>query len=179
MQDLRQQLRQILGPPGRVALVGMGNPERSDDGAGVRLVWGVASQLGRERPLLEAADRTKPDVLDCIDAGRQPERFSAQLVASGYARVVFADAVVCGAPPGTVVLIDSKEIGSRYVQFSTHRLSLGLLVKYIEQVGKARVWLLGVESESVRPGTGLSTAVEESIGLLERLITESWEVAKC
>ena len=93
--------------------------------------------------------------------------------------MLFVDAVASGGPPGAVVLADSNQMATDYLQVSTHRLGLGLLAKYLEQVAKARVWLLGVQPDCLRPGTALSPAVAESLGVLEQLVMEAGEVSAC
>jgi hydrogenase maturation protease len=89
------------------------------------------------------------------------------------------DAVACEGDPGTVVLMDCNELGELRLGVSTHRIGLGLLAKYIENVGGARVWLLGVKPESVKRGPGLSAPVKESLNFLATVMGEMLEVARC
>lgn len=182
MNDIRQHLHSILGAPGRVAVVGIGNTESGDDGFGVCLVNGLMNRLGvlgddgEDARFGGFGGRAN---CEFIVAGVEPERHSRRLVEGGFDRVLFVDAVACEGDPGTIVLMDCNELEELRLEVSTHRIGLGLLGKYIEEVGGARVWLLGVKPESVKRGTGLSAAVKESLNVLESLIGEMLEVARC
>ena len=60
----------------------------------------------------------------------------------------------------------AEGIIARYPQFSTHKISLGLLARYIADRLRCRVWLLGVEPRDTGFGRTLSPAVEETMSLL-------------
>jgi hydrogenase maturation protease len=148
MTDLRQQIESC--GHGRVCLLGLGNAASGDDGFGVRLAQ-------------ELADAGVPDV---IVAGTAPERMVGRAAEGGFDHLVFLDAVDFGAPPGSAVWLDAQAMGVRFPQVSTHRLSLGLLARWAESSGKTRVWLLGVQPQSLRPAQRLSPAVEATLGIL-------------
>lgn len=192
MADLRQQLRSLL--QGRVCLVGVGNMERGDDAFGVLLARRLkyarapraafgdspnvpAKTLGWAEPAGALADPgcrdgTAPQI---IVAGTVPERYLERLVSGGFDTVLFLDAVECGTAPGSVVLLSAAEMTTRFPQVSTHKLSLGLLAQLIETNGRTRVWLLGVQPASVRPGAGLSPAVGTVLECLVSLLARRAE----
>ena len=105
-------------------------------------------------------------------AGIAPERHVTPLRDAGFDHVLFLDAVEFGGVPGSVVFLNTDEMGTRFPQVSTHKLSLGLLGRWIESNGVTRVWLLGVQPASCRAGTGLSSPVRRTIGLLAELLAE-------
>ena len=154
MPDLRDDLRRRL--TARVCLVGIGNPDRGDDGFGARLAEAVRT-LGY------------PDV---IVAERTPERYMTQLSRGDFQTVLFLDAVEMGAAPGGVVLLEGREIVARYPQVSTHKLSLGALARLIETEGSTRVFLLGVQPQSVDNTSGLSEPVQTTLEVLRDLLAE-------
>jgi hydrogenase maturation protease len=154
MPDLRDDLRRRL--TARVCLVGIGNPDRGDDGFGARLAEAVRT-LGY------------PDV---IVAERTPERYMTQLSRGDFQTVLFLDAVEMGAAPGGVVLLEGREIGARYPQVSTHKLSLGALARLIETESSTRVFLLGVQPQSVDDASGLSEPVRTTLEVLRDLLAE-------
>jgi hydrogenase 3 maturation protease len=143
--ELREQLRCCLR--GRVCFVGVGNVERGDDGFGVRLA--------------EELDRA--GVRDVVFAGTTPEHRIGRYAERGFDHLIFLDAVECGAAPGSVVLLDAREIACRFPQISTHNISLGVLAKYIESSGTTRAWLLGAQPESVKPCAGLSPVMRKTL----------------
>lgn len=151
---LRQRLQACL--TARVCLVGIGNPDRGDDGFGARLAEAVRT-LGY------------PDV---IVAERTPERYMTQLSRGDFQTVLFLDAVEMGAAPGGVVLLEGREIVARYPQVSTHKLSLGALARLIETEGSTRVFLLGVQPQSLGNASGLSEPVRTTLEILRDLLAE-------
>jgi hydrogenase maturation protease len=151
---LREDLRAAL--PGRVATVGVGNPDLGDDGAGVRLAEALAA-------------RGVPDVLA---AERTPERWLGRLAGERFEAILFLDAVDAGLPAGDVLLMDAATIQARFPQVSTHRLSLGVLARLLETEGGTRVVLLGIQPASLALGAGLSTAVGRTLQSLADLLTD-------
>lgn len=155
MPTLRDELQQRL--KGRVCLVGVGNPERGDDGFGVRLAEAMRD-LGHR---------------DVIVAAREPERWTGHLVRGGFQTVLFLDAVQINAAPGAAVFLESAQIAARYPQVSTHRLSLGMLARLIESESPARVCLLGVQPGSLDGSGDLSAPVRTTLEILRDVLTES------
>ena len=154
MTGLRDELDSRLR--GRVCLVGVGNPDRGDDGFGVRLAEAMRAM----------------GYLDVILAERTPERWVRTLAGGGFQAVVFLDAVRMGAAPGDAVFLTSAQIASRYPQLSTHALSLGTLARLIEAEGPTRVFLLGVQPQAVDHGTALSGPVRTTLEILRELLIE-------
>lgn len=154
MKDLRQQLKELL--QGRVCLMGLGNVDCGDDGFGVRLA---------ER-LLEGG---APDV---VVAGTTPEDYIGRIADRGFDRLVFLDAVEFGASPGSVALLSAREICARYPQISTHKISLSVLAKSVRARGRMKVWLLGVQPQSVQPGEALTATVSATSDLVRTLLLE-------
>jgi hydrogenase maturation protease len=154
MPDFRDDLRRSL--TGRVCLMGIGNPDRGDDGLGVRLAEAVRAA-------------GYPGV---IVAERTPEQWIAETVRGGWQTVVLLDAVEMGSPAGTVVLLDAREIAARFPQVSTHKLSLGTIARLIEAEGAMRVCLLGVQPACLGHAAGLSDPVRTTLEILRTLLVE-------
>ena len=166
MGSLGQQLRRCL--EGRVCFIAVGNPELGDDAFGTRL----AEKLAASAPSAFA-----PAI---IFAGTRPEDHIVQVIQRAFDHVIFLDAVDFGATPGSAVLLDSAQIVSRFPQISTHRMSLGLLSKWLEAKGTTQAWLLGVQPQSLKPGSSLSPAVTCTLETLTRLMGEiSSEAVPC
>ena len=154
MADLRQQLEECF--KGRVCLMGLGNTDYGDDGLGV---WMAKN--------LEVAG-----VPNVIVAGVMPERFIDTAIADGFDHLIFLDAVEFGAAPGSVVFLDSDDMAARFPQISTHKISLGLLAKLVEDKGRTKARLLGVQPESLKSRSELSPVARETVDLLCDLITD-------
>jgi hydrogenase maturation protease len=154
MSGFRRSLEASL--VGRVCVVGVGNVDRADDGAGV-FVAETLQAAGLE---------------DVIVAGTTPERWMTALSAAAYDTVLFVDAVSVPAEPGAAVLMEAAEIQSQFPQVSTHRISLGTLATLIAGESGARVLLLGVRPASLAEGPGLSAAVEGTARVLAGILAE-------
>lgn len=160
MSDLREQLDQCLG--GKVCLVGLGNPDYGDDGLGLRLAESVAQTLCHAGGF--------PGAPNVIIAGTTPEAFLGCLGEGRVDQLVFLDAVEFGAAPGSVVLLNAEQMAARFPQVSTHKISLGLLARFIEMSGTTKAWLLGIQPESLKSAKGLSPLVQETIEVLKDLL---------
>ncbi len=159
MGDLRAALQRQLC--GRTCLMGLGNPERGDDGVGVRL----------------GAALSRAGCPDVILAGTAPERWIATVCTQRFGAVLLLDAVRMGEPPGTAVLLDAAQLKDRYPQVSTHTLSLGTLARLIE-AGGPRVLLLGIEAETLA-GATLSPAVEGTLQVIRDVLVEVLTLEPC
>jgi len=156
---LESQLREFFGEgERRVAIVGVGETLRGDDGVGQKI--------------MEIMSESAPRGVLLIDAGAVPEAYMGKLVEHGCTHVLLIDAANFRGEPGEVRLIDSSRIGGQAV--STHSLPLTLFITYIEKVLGAKVLLLGVQPKSVKFNTGLSpevtTAAHKVAALLMRLL---------
>jgi hydrogenase maturation protease len=152
-------LRDMLAPLccGSTAFLGIGNTDRSDDGAGVLLAQ-VLMELG----------------VDNVFIGRaQPEKSVPELRDGDFDTVVFLDAVDFQAEPGAVALLDANQIAGRYPQVSTHKLSMGTLAQLVANNTTRAVWLLGIQPVSIALGAGgLSGPVEKTLHMLAHTIAD-------
>lgn len=151
--DLREELRRALA--GHVAVVGVGNPDLGDDGAGVCVAEALAEQ-------------GMPDV---YIGERSPERWLGRLAGGAYHSVLFVDVVEAGRPAGDVVLLDAAQVRARFPQVSTHRLTIGTLARLLETAG-VRILLLGIQPGSLALGAGLSAPVQTTVAALVDLFTD-------
>jgi hydrogenase maturation protease len=182
MADLREQLEQIF--QGRVCLLGVGNVDFGDDGFGVRLAeeLGDSEAASPQKPAHGSSVRSGMSIarlrLKVINAGTTPERFIGRLAAEGFEHVIFLDAVELGGAAGSVVFLNSDEMAGRFPQISTHKISLGLLARQVEANGQTKVWLLGVQPESLRAGQELTPRVRAALELLRELLRDVAQVGR-
>jgi hydrogenase 3 maturation protease len=124
----------------RVAVVGVGQRLRGDDGVGPE----VARAL-RER----GAARV-------FDVGCVPENHLGTLLEARVDRVLFVDAADWGAAPGAACVARAEELADRCA--STHAMSLTLLARLLAVHG-IECWLVGVQPADLRLGAALSPPV--------------------
>ena len=133
-------------------IIGIGNPDRGDDGAGPRICL-----------LLKEAATVPPSsdvITDSGDPARLFERFA------GRELVVLCDAVVSGALPGVVheFAAHAVEIPAQMRSVSTHGFHPGQLVELARALGvlPPKVFVFGIEAGDFSPGSPLTAPVERA-----------------
>ncbi len=150
--DLQTQLAKLLR--GRVCFMGLGNLDYGDDGAGVR----VAEEL------------VYAGIPGVVVAETAPER-SLAFINGSFDHLVFIDSVEFGGEPGSVVLLNAKQMDARFPQVSTHKIALGTLAKLVESGGRrTKAWLLGVQPASLQVGRQLTPVVQTTVEALADLL---------
>lgn len=166
-----RELSRLLNPPDgsshHVAVVGVGQVLRGDDGAGP-----VAAGRLRERIALD-------DDLIIINAGHAPENCLGDIIRFKPDTVLFIDTVNAAKSPGTLVLFPAEEGES--TGGSTHTLSIGLLAEYLTAATGAAVYVLGIQPANITFSEGLSTPVETAVCQAVEAIIFYWRkaVAAC
>jgi hydrogenase 3 maturation protease len=145
-------LRDLLR--GRVCIVGVGNRQRGDDGAGPRVI--------------DARSPTARGVW--LDVGVVPENFLEQIAQQYPDTVLIVDAVAFGGLPGECRLMDATAMDTAVV-LSTHAASLGMLSDYLSARTRARVQVIGIQPERIDAREGLSQPVEKSVRELTEVLS--------
>lgn len=139
-------------------VIGIGNPYRQDDGAGVAVVRRVRKRLPLGAQGVECPD----DLTRLIHLWE------------GFERVILVDAMSSGQEAGTVNRFDLSEhplpAGVRFS--STHVLSLGEVIALARTLNllPPRLALYGIEGERFGEGEGLSPEVEKAVEDVVRYI---------
>jgi hydrogenase maturation protease len=138
-----------------VLVIGVGNPDRSDDGAGPR----VAALLRAQG--MHAIDHAG-DGLALIDLWED------------RSRVMIVDAMVTGGEPGSIHRFDAARapLPRQAFRISSHAFGLAEGLEMARTLGRlpAALVVYGIEGESFCLGTGLSGPVEEACRRVEREI---------
>lgn len=135
-------------------IIGYGNLDRGDDGAGI-----IAAE--RLRDLGFDSVTCTGDGLDLLEAWR------------GHDHVIIIDAVVTGAPPGTLHRWhDCQSLPGSASPASTHGLGLAQAIDLAGTLDllPARVSLWGIEGQNFAAGTEMSPEVESAIGEVVELV---------
>lgn len=151
------------GFPAKVAVVGMGNRLRGDDGAGPELVLRLKEQWEQS-----AFCRQFPYERLFIDAGETPEDWLVRIVDLKPAVVIVADAVELGAAAGAVAVLPPGDLPENFC-LSTHRMPLRSLLKLWEDNG-IKALVLAIQPGSLEHGRGISAPVRETIGHLTAIL---------
>ena len=126
-------------------VVGVGNPLRGDDVAGLVLGRAVAARTGN--PYLECED--------------VPENYLAEMRTSEASTIMLVDAADMDAAAGAIRLLDRRELSGWNI--STHNCSLSLLADLLAEQCDKRVLLLAIQPASLAWGRRLSPQVADAI----------------
>lgn len=158
----RQSKRE--GPP-RLAVVGVGNPLRADDGAGMLVA----------RALKHRSTGSEADRILILEGGQAPENQTGALRSFAPDLVVIIDAAEMGENPGTIRWIPEETIDG--MSTSTHSLPLSMLAHYLRQDLGCRIVFLGIQPGCTeidgRVSEPVARAIQELIHVLETQISES------
>jgi len=136
----------------RRLLIGVGNPTRGDDAAGLEVARRVAS----------------------IET-HQAVNGSYELIEvwEGVEDVIVVDAARSGAPPGTVHRFEaaSESLPNGVLKTSTHSVGVIETIEMARSLGRLpeRLVVYGIEVSNLTPGAGLSDEVEDAVS---QLVTE-------
>jgi hydrogenase 3 maturation protease len=160
LQLLLKQLTSNRTKPARIAILGVGNQFRSDDGAGVLIA----------RAFLEHQRTLDTDHLLVIEAGHAPENTTGELRKFVPDLVLIIDAADMGKTPGAIQWIPAEDIDG--MSASTHSLPLSMLARYLTLELNCTVTLLGIQpgtndvGEQVSPE--ISGAIQEIVDELDK-----------
>lgn len=148
----RQQPSESANPPcPKVAVIGVGNPLRSDDAAGILVA----------RELLQRECATDVDHILILEGGPAPENLSGQLCKFAPDLILFIDAANLGEKPGTVQWISEECIDG--LSASTHSLPLSMLARYLTLELNCHVIFLGIQPGSNEVGETVSAEVRQAV----------------
>jgi hydrogenase maturation protease len=134
-----------------VVVIGFGTPERGDDAAGLEVVRRLRRRIPANVDLREeTGDPVR--LMDCWE---------------GFDRVILVDAVVSGAPPGTLHRLDGRRLpapgGPRLS--SSHALGVETVLSVAGYLGRlpSSVVVIGIEGAEFHAGGGISREVQSAI----------------
>jgi hydrogenase maturation protease len=137
--------------PSRQIVIGIGNPDRGDDGAGRAVVQRLAGVLP---PEIELAEETG-------EATAVMARFE------GVDEAFLVDACLTGAPAGTISRFDVAEtpLPEGLSGFSTHGFGLGEAIELARVLQRLprRCIVYAIEGAGFETGAGLSAAVDAAV----------------
>jgi hydrogenase 3 maturation protease len=135
-------------PASRLVFMGIGNPIRGDDGAGLLFL----------DKLIESGWYSTSHF---ISAGVNPENYLQKILEIKPRAVVFIDAAHFHAVPGTIAWLDQTQLDQ--IRIITHAFSMVLVEAYLQSHQWMDFHYLAVEPESTELGEGLTRTVRESI----------------
>jgi hydrogenase 3 maturation protease len=152
VQDLKETLRSKISASKKTAVLGIGSTFRGDDAAGVI----AARQIERVLSGPIGAKR-----LAVFIGGTAPENTSSQIKRFRPDVIIMIDSCQMSAPAGEVRILDPQDI--RGVSFSTHKMPLAVLAKYLESSLGCETVLIGIQPSSIAFASPVCAQVQRSI----------------
>ena len=161
-QSFENELKEFIVDTEKIAILGIGNDLRTDDGLGPYIVTSIKFD--------------HPDVM-IENVGSVPEGFARPLAEFGAKRIIMIDAADMQKAPGHIELVTKDRIGG--INISTHSMPLSFLMMYLEQETGGESILLGVQPKNLQFGEGLTEEIQEVsdniISSIERLLKEHYK----
>jgi hydrogenase maturation protease len=156
----RTERRRAAASPGRVLVVGIGNPDRGDDGIGLLVVRQLAGQVSRDVAIVERTG----DALALIDDW------------AGHDTVILVDAAAPGQAPGSISRVDlvTDELPSDVTLSSTHAFGVADAVGLARTLGLLphQVIVYAIEGANFNPGAPVSGGVAAAVNEVVRRVAD-------
>lgn len=154
--DFTKELQKWLANHGKVVIAGIGNPIRSDDFVGVKIIQDLQGKLPRNVCLIECET--------------VPESFMDEIVNLKPSHVLLIDAAVMELKAGEIRLFDAEKV-TDFPAISTHMLPLRVFCEYITQMSGAKIALLLIEPGNTDFGEGLTPKVSTSAKQIIKILS--------
>ena len=135
-------------------VVGVGNLLRGDDAVGSLVIADLLADGLDEKCVL-------------LDCGVAPESFIGVFEREKNGKIIIIDAVDMGLSAGAVEIVDTKKIAG--ILFSTHKLPLGMTLKYLEKT-EAEVVFIGVQPKATGFGVEMSDECKNAIKRVKEIV---------
>jgi hydrogenase 3 maturation protease len=152
---IEKDLKNWLANAKKVVVAGIGNPIRSDDYVGLKVVEDLQGKVSENVRLLECETVPESYLLDI-------EQFNPT-------HVLLIDAAFLNLKPGEASLVDAEKVMD-VSTVSTHVLPLRIFCEYVKQATGAKIALLLVEPKSMEFGEGLSAEVQAATERLTKVL---------
>jgi hydrogenase 3 maturation protease len=159
--NIQNVLERWLVGAERVVVAGIGNPIRTDDFVGVKIVQGLEGKVSEKVHLVECET--------------VPESFLEPIIEFNPTHVLLIDTAFVGLKPGAVRLVDPERIAD-FPAVTTHMLPLRIFCGYITKMTEAKIALLLIEPKNTEFGEGLTAeiqgAAEKLTVILQKILSE-------
>lgn len=146
---------------GKVAILGVGNTLRGDDGLGSIL----ASRIKEKVPFI------------VFDAGVSPENYLEKVVKERPDTIVIIDAADFKGSPGELRILGPEGLKNANL-FSTHNASLSLTINYLQNNLSADIIILIIQPKNINFGDKLNPEISKSLTKLENWFYDAFQKQK-
>lgn len=162
MENLTKELKNRLKGSGKIAVLGIGSEFRADDAAGMLVAKNILKNSKRSRRLKAFLGETAP------------ENLTGEIKDYKPAHIIIIDTADIKQKPGTVLLMDEKDLGAG-VSFSTHKLPAKILMDYFIRSLKCGIIFIGIQPKTIIFGKKVSKEVSGAVKGVSAAIREASE----
>jgi hydrogenase 3 maturation protease len=141
----------------KIVVAGIGNPIRSDDYVGLKIIENLRGKV--------------PETVCLLECETVPENYLSEIENFKPTHVLLVDAAFLELKPGEASLVDSERTMD-YSAISTHALPLKIFCEHLKKATDAKIGLLLIEPKDMDFGEGLSVEVEAEAERLTKLLLE-------
>jgi hydrogenase 3 maturation protease len=154
---VEKDLKNWFADAKKIVLAGIGNPIRSDDYVGLKIVENLKGKV--------------PDTVSLLECETVPENYLSEIEKFKPSHVMLIDAAFLELKPGEASLVDAERMMD-YSAISTHALPLKIFCEHLKKATDAKIGLLLIEPKNMEFGEGLSAEVEAEAERLTKLLLE-------
>jgi len=155
-ESFEEKLKAWLFSADKVAVVGVGNTMRRDDGLGVEIVKLLRGRVSKRVSLVEAET--------------MPENYMDPLLEFRPSHILIIDSGLMGKRPGSAKLLKPNE--NMKTPISTHMLQLEVFCAYLEKAIRAKILLLVVQPKDTSIGEGVTKEIEKAAETISDFLIE-------
>jgi hydrogenase 3 maturation protease len=159
--SVQDALKKWFADAEKVVVAGIGNPIRTDDFVGVKVVQDLKGKVSKNVCLIECET--------------VPESFIQEIVDLKPSHVLLIDAAILGIKPGETRLVFPEQV-TDFPAITTHMLPLRIFCEYITKMTKAKIALLLIEPENTEFGEGLTPEVQKAAEKINKVMLELFSV---
>jgi hydrogenase 3 maturation protease len=153
--EIAKKLKSWLVDAEKVVVAGIGNPIRTDDYVGLKIVENLKGKL--------------PATVLLLEAETVPESYLLDIEEFHPSHVLLIDAAFSGLKPGEASLVVAEKIADSPA-VTTHLLPLRVFCEYVKQATGAKIAVLLIEPRSMEFGEGLTPEVQEAAERLTKIL---------
>ena len=161
--DYKKKIESFVRERGRIAIVGLGNEYRTDDGAGTALIR-----------LLKYSGVDRINEVALFEANRNIMLHISDIEKFQPSGIMVLDTANLGIEPGQIMVLDEKKIIEKRI--STHENNLDLAMAYFKiALPEHKVLFVGIQFKSLEMSDELTLTkkIKKAVEELGRLITDA------
>lgn len=154
---VKEDLKNWFADAKKIVLAGIGNPIRSDDYVGLKIVENLRGKV--------------PENVRLLECETVPENYMSDIEKFKPTHILLVDAAFLELKPGEASLVDAERMMD-YSTISTHALPLKIFCEHLKKTTEAKIGLLLIEPKNIEFGEGLSVEVQAEAEKLTKLLID-------